>query len=505
MSEKAQKTLKELTGTVKQIGLLASCGSVLAWDERTYMPKQGGAYRAEQQSLLAGMVHEKFTSPKIGELLSEIEDSGILKDPLAPDAVNVRELRRYYDKKVKIPKSLVEEITKTTSLAEQAWIEAREKADFPLFSSWLNKVIELKHKEAEAVGYETEPYDALLDDYEPGETAENLRAVFSELRKDLVELVGTITSSPTQPDISIIERGYSVEKQKIFGQAAAAAIGFNFNAGRLDITTHPFCATIGPGDVRITTRYNPNHLGEALFGILHEAGHGLYEQGLDPQYTGLPMGESVSLGIHESQSRMWENMVGRSKSFWKHFFPQVKQMFGDSLNGVKPDDFYFAVNSVKPSFIRVEADEATYNLHILLRFEIEHAIFNRELKTADVPGVWNEKFKEYFGITPPDDAQGCLQDVHWGAGLMGYFPTYTLGNLYAAQFFAKAKEQIGDLDKQFESGKFDGLLSWLREKIHKHGKCYRAGDLVKEITGKPLDPEFLMNYLKDKYKPLYKI
>ena len=505
MSEKAKKALEKLINTVKEISVLNSCGALLGWDERTYMPPEGTMNRAKQHSLLSGMVHEQFTSPEVGRLLEEIENSNILDDPLSPEAVNVRELRRYYDKAVKIPKSLVEEISKTTTLAQQVWIEARKKSDFAMFSSWLAKITDLKRQKAEAVGYEKEPYDAMLDDFEPGETAENITKVFKSLRQDLVELVGAVTNSSKQPDISIIEREYPVDRQTIFGEAASAAIGFNFNSGRIDITTHPFCTTIGAGDVRITTRYNPNHIGQALFGILHESGHGMYEQGLDRQYSGLPMGEAISLGIHESQSRMWENMVGRSKPFWSYFFPRAQQIFREALSDVNLDDFYFAVNHVKPSFIRVEADEATYNLHILLRFEIEHAIFAGELKTDDIPGVWNEKFKEYFGITPPNDAIGCLQDIHWASGLMGYFPTYTLGNLYAAQFFAKAKEELGDLDDQFARGSFEGLLNWLREKIHRHGQRYRANDLVKHVTGKPLNHEYLINYLREKYKPLYGI
>ena len=503
MPDNAKKDLDELTSIIKQVSLLGSCSSLLGWDERTYMPRGGATHRSEQQSLLAGMAHEKFTSPRVGELLSRLEQSAFVKDPISPDAVNIREIRRVYDKQVKIPKALVEEISKTTTLSEQAWIEARKKSDFSLFSPWLTKMIGLKHQQAEAVGYKKEPYDAMLDDYEPGETAENIASVFENLRRDLVELVGAIADSGKKPDSSILERDFPVDRQAIFGQAAAAAIGFDFDHGRLDITTHPFCTTIGRGDVRITTRYNPNHFGQAFFGILHETGHGLYEQGLDPQYSGLPMGDSVSLGIHESQSRMWENLVGRSRAFWECFFPRARQVFWEALSGVKLADFYFAINEVKPSLIRVEADEATYNLHILLRFEIEHAIFGKELKTDDIPAVWNEKFQKYFGITPPDDARGCLQDVHWSAGLIGYFPTYTLGNLYSAQFFATVRQQLGDLENQFSVGKFDGLLNWLRKNIHGHGQRYRASDLVRQVTGKPLSHEFLIKYLRQKYQPLY--
>lgn len=505
MSDQTKKALEELTKKVKQLGILNSCTALLGWDERTYMPRKGAAHRAEQQSLLAGMVHEQFTSPRVGDLLSEIENSGTLKDPISPDTVNIRELRRIYDKHVKIPKSLVEEISRTTTLSEQAWVDARKKSDFSAFAPWLGKMIDLKRQQAEAVGYEKEAYDALLDDYEPGGTAETIAKVFANLRRDLVPLVEAIANAPKRPDVSILERDYPVDRQAIFGKAASAAIGFDYNGGRLDITTHPFCTTIGVGDVRILTRYNPNHLGQAFFGILHESGHGLYEQGLDSNYYGLPMGDSVSLGIHESQSRMWENNVGRSRAFWEYFYPRARQVFWESLSDVKLDDFYFAINDVRPSCIRVEADEATYNLHILLRFEIEHAIFGKELKTEDIPGIWNEKFEKYLGIVPPNDAQGCLQDVHWGAGLLGYFPTYTLGNLYAAQFFAKAKQEIGNLEEQFARGRFEPLLDWLREKIHHHGQRYRASDLVKVVTGEPLSHKYLIEYLREKYTSLYGI
>jgi len=505
MSEKAQKAYDEMVKRVKQINLLQSCGSLLGWDERTYMPRNGAGNRAEQQSLLAGIAHEQFTSPQINDLLCQVEGSDLVSDSLSPAAVNTREIRRAYDKKIKIPKELVEEISKTITLAEQAWVEARAKSEFPMFAPYLSKMIDLKRREAEAMGDKKEADDALLDDCEPGGNVENIKKIFADLRKDLIPLVEAIAHSSRKPDISILRRNYPVECQEIFCKAAATAMGFDFNGGRLDVTAHAFCTTIGTGDVRILTNYNPNNLAQALFGVLHEAGHGLYEQGLDQQYFGLPMADSVSLGIHESQSRMWENIIGRSRSFWECFFPRARQIFWEALNGVKLDDFYFAVNDVRPSFIRVTADEATYNLHILLRFEIEHAIFNNDLKTNDIPGVWNEKFEEYLGIRPPDDARGCLQDVHWGAGLVGYFPTYTLGNLYSAQFFAKAKADLGNLDSQFARGEFKPFLGWLRQNIHCHGRRYNASDLVKKVTGQPLNHSYLIDYLKTKYSALYGI
>lgn len=318
-----------------------------------------------------------------------------------------------------------------------------------------------------------------------------------------MELVQQIINAPRKPDVSILERDYPVEKQRIFGELVASTIGFDFKAGRLDVTAHPFCSGIGPGDCRITTRYNPNHLGQALFGTMHEAGHAIYEMNLPAEYFGTPMGEAVSLGIHESQSRMWENMVGRSKAFWKFFYPLAQQTFHESLADVSLDDFYFAINDVRPSLIRVEADEVTYNLHILLRFEIEQGIFGGDIKAKDIPAVWNERFKKYFGIVPKTDSEGCLQDIHWSAGLFGYFPTYSLGNLCAAQFFAKAKTDIPDLEKQFEGGKYGALLDWLKKNIHSQGMRYRAEDLVKVVTGKKLDHKPLMAYLSKKFKPLY--
>jgi carboxypeptidase Taq len=294
-----------------------------------------------------------------------------------------------------------------------------------------------------------------------------------------------------------------VEEQKKFGHDAAAAIGFDFERGRLDITTHPFCTGIGPGDTRITTRYDAHHFPGAFFGTLHEAGHGIYDQGLPSDRFGSPLGEFISLGIHESQSRMWENMVGRSRAFWTYMYPKAQQAFPRALGNVTADAFHFAVNDVRPSFIRVEADEATYNLHILLRFEMERAFFSGNLKVDDIPGAWNEKFKSYFGITPPNDAQGCLQDVHWSAGLVGYFPTYALGNLYAAQFFVKANADLGDLHAQFAKGEFAPLKKWLRDNIHIHGRRYRANELVERVTGKPLGSESLMAYMNKKFGGLY--
>jgi carboxypeptidase Taq len=356
----------------------------------------------------------------------------------------------------------------------------------------------------QCVGFKDHPYDALLDPYEPYETAAGVRRVFESLREPLVQLVGKIAGASRKAPIEIMERAYPVKAQETLGREAAKALGFDFDAGRLDVSVHPFCSGQGPGDTRMTTRYHERHFNDAFFGVLHETGHALYEQGLPKaEQFGNGLGEAISLGIHESQSRMWENLVGRSRAFWKHFMSRARELFPDATAGVNEEQWYAAVNAVQPSFIRVEADETTYNLHILIRFEMETALIGGQLGVDDVPAAWNEKYRTYLGITPPDDAKGCLQDVHWSAGLMGYFPTYTLGNLYAAQFFDKARKDLGDLDAQFALGDFKPLLGWLRENIHRHGRRYSARELVKRVTGADLSAEPLLRHLRTKASEVY--
>ena len=494
---------EDLIGIWKKVQLLESCAAVLGWDERTYMPRGGAAHRAEQHALLAGMAHERATATEVGDLLSRIEQGDRVFSSDTVPAVNVREIRWEYDRRAKLPKSLVEALARATTLAEQAWQEAREASAFERFLPHLEEVVRLTREAAEALRDEGTAYDALLNRFEPGANARNLKELFGALRGELGPLVAAIADSGTAPDASILTREYSVARQAAFGASAAKAIGFDFERGRLDVTVHPFCTGIGPGDTRITTRYDRNQFAQAFFGTLHEAGHGLYEQGLDAGHSGTPMGEAVSLGIHESQSRMWENFVGRRKAFWAHGFPKARDEFPAALADVSADALHFAVNDVRPSFIRVEADEATYNLHIMLRFALEEALVEGDLAAADVPEAWNERFERDFGLRPPDDARGCLQDVHWSAGLIGYFPTYTLGNLYAAQLFERAREDLGDIDRQFAEGDFGPLLGWLRDRIHRHGRRYRAAELVEKVTGKPLGHRALMAHLKAKFGPLY--
>jgi carboxypeptidase Taq len=495
---KTEQLYAELLRRVRECGLLESCAGLLNWDERTYMPARGSAHRGEQMALLARLRHEMLTAPRVGELIAEVEAS----PPRDDAAANVREVRRAHDRAVKVPKELVEELARVTTRAQQVWQEARRADDFPAFRPWLEQVVRLKREEAQAVGYRDVPYDALLDEYEPGATTAEVSRTFAALRDELVPLVGAINSSGRRPRRELLEADFPVDRQEAFGRAAAAALGFDFDAGRLDVTTHPFCSGIGPGDCRITTRYNPRFFNEAFFGILHEAGHGIYEQGLPAEHHGTPLGTCASLGIHESQSRLWENQVGRGRTFWDHFYPRAQKEF-PALRDVPADDFYFAINDVRPSFIRVEADEATYNLHILLRFELEQALVSGDLAPAEVPGAWNEKLQKSFGQTPPTDARGCLQDIHWSSGGVGYFPTYTLGNLYAAQFMEQARRDLGDPDADFRRGDFGRLKGWLNEKIHRHGQRYRAGELCRRVTGEPLSHRPLLAYLRGKYAPLY--
>jgi carboxypeptidase Taq len=498
----ADNAYADLMRRAREASILASCGSLLNWDESTYMPRQGSAFRGEQMGLLARLGHEMTTAPIVAELLSCVESSDLVREPESDAAVNVREIRRSHARAVKVPGALVEELTRVTTLAQQVWRDARKANNFAAFQPILESIVGLLRQKADAIGYENSRYDALLDEYEPGATAAEVTGVFAALRAELVPLIAAIAGSGRKPKRDILLREYPIDRQRLFGEGAAAAIGFDFDAGRLDETTHPFCSGIGPGDCRITTRYNVHHFNEAFFGVLHEAGHGLYEQGLPAEHAGTPLGTYCSLGIHESQSRLWENQVGRGQPFWEHFFPRARQVFA-SLRSVSLDDWLFAINDVQPSFIRVEADEATYNLHIVLRFEIEQALLAGDLSVADLPGAWNERFQKMFGLVVPSDAQGCLQDIHWSLGGLGYFPTYTLGNLYAAQLMNAARRDLPGLEDDFRRGEFARLKGWLNEKVHRPGQRFRAGELCRRVTGQPLDHRPLLSYLRDKYTPLY--
>lgn len=498
----ANEAYDKLVAMMRETAVLGSCSSVLSWDRQTCMPRAGGAHRAEQLTLLAGLAHERATATEIDDLLSACEESELVSDPLSVAAVNVREWRHDYAKRTKLPKDLVKALTKTTSLAHEHWVAARAENDFPRFAPWLGKIVTLVREKAAAYGGDS-LYDALLDDFEPGETTENVQRLFGELRAGLVPLIAAAAESTSQPQAEILTRDFPVDRQKLFSKMAVGVCGYSHDWGRIDEVVHPFCTSIGPGDTRITTRYNPKFFNESLFGCLHEMGHALYCTGHDPAYFGSPMGNPTGLAIHESQSRMWENFVGRSRAYWQYLYPQAQGMFPEALGEVAPDDFYKAINRIAPTFIRVEADEATYNLHVVLRFELEQALIAGDLAVADVPAAWNEKFKELLGLEVPDDTRGCLQDTHWSSGMLGYFPTYALGNIYAAQIFAQVKKDIPDLEEGFMRGEFAPLLTWLRENIHRQGRRYRGAALIKKLTGSELSVTPLVEHLRHKLTLVY--
>jgi carboxypeptidase Taq len=499
-------TAKEAYDWLRQHSLetahLSSLGRLLGWDQRTMIPPKGQNHRHAQFAVLAKWIHQRATDPRVGEMLAAVEGTDLVRDPLAAEAVNVREWRRDYDRATKIPQDLAVALAQAASEGETAWERTRPESDWQTFQPYLARLVDLKRQEAEALGYAGEPYDALLDDYEPGETAAGLAPLLAELRDALIRLLEAIQGSSRRPDRELLRRHFPRADQERFARRAAEGIGYDFQAGRLDPTAHPFSTSIGPGDARITTRYDENSFSMAFFGVLHEAGHALYNQGLPAEHWGSPRGRTVSLGIHESQSRLWENLVGRSLGFWRYFYPEAQQTFA-ALQGAPLEDFHRAINEVRPDLIRTEADEVTYNLHILLRFELERALVRGDLQVADLPGAWNDKMRAFLGLAPPDHSQGVMQDVHWSAGHLGYFPTYTLGNLYAAQFFARAARDLGDLEADFVRGDFAPLLNWLREKIHTQGNRYRARELVQAVTGEAPNPAYLIGYLTEKFGALY--
>ncbi len=500
---RAVEAYGELVRRSRERALLGSCSALLGWDEQTYLPRGGGAYRGDQMALLAGLHHERAVDPRVGALLAEVEGSGLVADPGSPEAANVREWRRGFDRVSRLPRPLVEELARTTTVAQGVWVEARAASDFARFRPSLEAIVGLKKQEAACLDPAGDPYDALLDEYEPGAKGRDLAALLEALRGDLVPLVAAIAEPGRAPAAPALDGDYPVDRQRVFGEAVASAIGFDFEGGRLDTAAHPFCSGIGPGDCRITTRFDPVDAFDGFFSILHEVGHGLYEQGLAAEHQGTPMGEAASLGVHESQSRLWENLVGRSRAFWSRWLPLARSILGGPLRDAGLDAVSAAVRRVEPSMIRVQADEVTYNLHILIRFDLERALIGGDLAVADLPGAWNDRYRADLGVEPPDDARGCLQDIHWAAGLVGYFPTYTLGNLHAAQLWDRADADLGGLEPALARGDFAGLLDWLRVRIHRHGQRHRAADLIRLATGADLDHRPLVRSLRSRYGPTH--
>ena len=483
-----------------EIRALNSAQGLLSWDQETYMPPDGLTARAEARAVLSGLVHDRTVSGELGDLLSELADAGLDETR----AANVRETIRDRDRAVKVPRELVTELARVTTLAQQAWARARENDDWPLFSPLMTEVLELRRRQAEALGYASEPYDALLEEFEPGAVTVEVAAVFADLREQLVPLVAAIGETDPRDD-ALLRKNCPEPGQNILSRDVLKAMGFDFRAGRLDRSAHPFTTGVGARDVRLTTHFDERDLAKALYSTIHEGGHGLYEQGLPLEEAGLPLGEAVSLGIHESQSRLWENQVGRGPAFVGWLLPKLQGLFPGVFDDVDADDVYRAVNVVRPSPIRIEADEVTYNLHIILRMELERALLRGDIAVDDLPGLWNERMDAYLGLTPRNDAEGVLQDIHWSFGLFGYFPTYALGNIYSAQLYAAAQADLPDLEDGIGRGELTPLLDWMRAHVHAHGRRYPAGELCRRATGHDLDSRPFVDYLRGKFCALYNL
>jgi carboxypeptidase Taq len=495
MSEKFNQ-LKEILGEVSDLN---RAGSVLEWDQNVSMPPGGGEARGQQLATLAKIGQEKFIDDKVGRLLEDLKNEF---DPGSDEADMIRVASRNYDKARRVPSEFIAEQAIVTSKAFEAWVEAKGKSDFSIFRPHLEKVVELVQRYISFFPVGNHPYDTLLDDYEPGMKTSEVQEIFSGLRTKQVDLIKKISASKQVKD-DFLHKKYNEKKVWDFGETIITKFGYDWDRGRQDKAPHPFETTFSVNDVRITNRFEVNSPLSTLFGAMHEAGHAMYEQGVNPAFERTPLASGTSLAVHESQSRMWENLVGRSLPFWEHFFPQIKKLFPAQLDGVSLKSFYKAINKVQPSLIRVNADEATYNLHIMLRLELEIGMVDGTMKVKDLPEIWNTKMKEYLGITPPDDAQGVLQDIHWSGGSIGYFSTYALGNLVSAQLWEKINKDIKDLDEQIRKGKFDELLGWLHDKIHVYGHKYDPQDLVQKVTGSKIDSAAYVRYLTKKYSDIY--
>ena len=497
------ENLNMLRARLREVELLGSTRAVLEWDQQTYMPVGGVTRRAEQIGLLSRMVHEQFTSAATGDLLvrAEAEVAGL--DPESDEARLVANVRRDYDREVKIPTPLAEELSRHSAVAEIEWREAKARKDFHRFSPTLERTVDLTRQVAAHLGYTDDPYDPLLDMFEPGATTRQVSALFEEIKPELVDLTRHIAESPKSRTDQNLTGSFPIPAQRAMTLEVVKALGYDVQRGRQDEAPHPFCTSFTRDDVRITTRYSEERLEVGLYASLHECGHALYEQGFDAEYDGTPLAGGASSGIHESQSRLFENLVGRSREFCEWVLPKVQMAFPDSARGWTADQFYRGVNVVRPSLVRVEADEVTYNLHIFLRFELERDLLSGKLHVSQLPDAWNEKMNQYLGLTPPDVGVGVLQDVHWPSGLFGYFPTYTLGNVFASQIWSAARRDLPDLDAEIRRGEFAALRDWLCESIHRHGRKYLPHELLRIATGEPPTARHYGDYLRTKFSELY--
>ncbi|MEE8523459.1 MAG: carboxypeptidase M32 [Thermoanaerobaculia bacterium] len=493
--ENAERRLYALWGEIRD---LQSVKDLLDWDQETYMPTGGVEARAKMAATVAALKHQRLTSPELLdtlEICAEAPEGSVL-------AAQVRCARLEVDRAVRLSESLVRELAEARATGGAAWQKARAESDFALFEDYLRRLVDLRRQEAAAIRPSSNAYDAMLHRFEPGATEASLVPLFRELRDALTPLVKSVTESGATVDESPASGDFPEDLQERFSRGLAAAIGFDFDTGRIDRSTHPFCIGINPTDVRMTWRCQATDFRSAVFGILHESGHGLYEQGLPAEWTRTPICDSVSLGIHESQSRLWENHVGRSRGFWRWAYPRYRQAFPDAPE-TDPERLWPLLHTVRPSLIRVEADEATYNLHVIVRFELERKIFAGELEVEGLPAAWDDLYEELLGIRPGNAAEGVLQDVHWSQGMFGYFPTYTLGNVIAAQLYEAAERDLGDLEEAFARGEFRSLLDWMRDRIHRHGGRYEAPELVERATGKPVAADDLLAYLRRTTEEVY--
>lgn len=471
------------------------------WDSRTGAPKNGSEDRAESIGQLSTDIFNIQTSDRMKELIDVLYERF---DDLSEDTKKAVELaKKEYEENKKIPEAEYKEYVILCSKAETAWEEAKGKSDFSLFSPYLEQLIEFNKRFITYWGYQEHPYDALLDLFEPGVTVKVLDQLFAELKEAIIPLVKQVTASGNKPDTSFITKAFPKEKQKELSLYFLQELGYDFDGGRLDETVHPFATTLNRGDVRVTTRYDEKDFRTAIFGTIHECGHAIYEQNIDEALSGTNLSDGASMGIHESQSLFYENFIGRNKHFWTPYYKKIQEASPVQFKDISLDDFVRAINESKPSFIRVEADELTYPLHIIIRYEIEKAIFSNEVSVEDLPSLWNQKYQDYLGITPQTDAEGILQDVHWAGGDFGYFPSYALGYMYAAQLKQKMLEDLPEFDALLERGEFHPIKQWLTEKVHIHGKRKKPLDIIKDATGEELNVRYLIDYLSNKYSNLY--
>jgi len=504
MSEKQQvsEKMQQLIELSAEITDLSHINAVLGWDQQINMPPGGAEERGAQSAALGRIIHEKFTSDEVGQLIADLEEEVGDLNAETDEARAVKVAKREYEKQTKVPLPLLMEFIQTTTMAHESWLEAKNKSDFSLFQPHLKKIVELRQQYAELFKPYDHVYDPLLDDYEPGMKTAEVKEIFNKLRPQQVALLQAIAEKEP-PDDSFIKQYYKEEYQEIIGRYVITRFGYDWNRGRLDIAPHPFTTEFGYGDVRISTRYLKDDAGSALFSTMHEAGHAMYGQGVPEKYKRHPLGGAASLAIHESQSRLWENIIGRSKEFWSFFYPSLQMLFPQYLSDISVEEYYRGINKVEPSLIRVEADEATYNMHIMLRLEIEIGLMEGTMKVEDLPEIWNAKMQDYLGITPPDDAQGVLQDVHWSAGMIGYFPTYALGNLASVQLWDKLVEENPNVYDEIAQGKFDTILGWMREHVHQYGSKFEPQEIMLNATGSKITPEPYIAYLKKKYGDIY--